>query len=214
MAYTDTSTTIKNKFKIGRIRLSTTIQSTIVLGFRPTMLCVWSGNNFEDAIVLSTYDERYATNKYRTVWTNGYSQDSNFLTTNNNRIFNIKNDGFIMNKADSNRQYLNYFAIGEDVKGLRKYAFDDETVSSTSDLNHICGFQPKQLFILLASDGMQMYDERYSTAKFKFGGASTYLGDLNLDNTTQNRLKSIENDGFKFNPPANGTVKIKWFALG
>lgn len=211
MAYTDTSAIIRNKFKIGQVTLSTTEQTSVDLGFRPIMLCIWQGTNLSNPARLSIYDVRYKTDKYRAVFTTTYSQDYSFGGSGMNTIYEITNNGFTMNTSDHT---IVYFAIGEtEMSPLRKYAFGSGNLSTTAQIKPVCGFKPKQVLFFLNNITLSMYDERYSTTKVKIGSTSLYLQDQNLGITTNGRLTSIDEDGFTVNKGANPDPYL-WFALG
>lgn len=206
MAYADTSTTIRNKFKIGEVQLSESEETTIDLGFRPIFLCVWW------SVRLYMYDERYSTTQYRAVLTDSYLSNYPFRNSGINRIYEITDNGFIMTK---NSALIHYFAIGENSdSSLRKYAFGRGNTSTAEQTKVVCGFKPKQICYCIEWNYLSCYDERYSTTKYKYGSISGYLSDLNLEVTGNNeRLYSIDDDGFTTNK-ASSSHAFTWFALG
>lgn len=211
MAYADTSAIQKTRFKIGEAQLDSNNQTIIKLGFKPIMLCIYSADNIANPVRLFMYDERYKTSSFRVVYTDTYSKDVNFFTTNINVLYSISNDGFVMNKGTHT---FRYFAIGENVNSsLRKYAFGSGTFSTTAQTKVVCGFKPKQVLLFRDNNALAMYDERYATTKVKYGTPSAYLQDQNLGVTTNGRLTSIDDDGFTFNKDVSAYPYL-WFALG
>lgn len=200
--------------KIGEFTSSTSVQTSVDLGFKPKYLCIITQNNAGTAnwrIHIYNGDETTTQAHY------GYSSCGmyNLATTNTNRINSITNTGFIFNKS-SNSSYLRnlYFAIGE--QNTAKTASGTFNSSSTNQTTVNIGFKPQYIAVIgrLNNSGaaLNIYDTRLSTTKCLYTGASTSLQYYNLGGKSDHHIYSINNDGFTINKGGNYTGA--YFAIG
>lgn len=101
---------------------------------------------------------------------------------------------------------------------IEKTKSETFTHSSTERERFYVGFKPKLLIITKANEGysntMIIYDETYSTTKFRYAAGSTYASDVNLGSSTNNHLYSIDNYGFTLNKAASTGYVEKYIAIG
>lgn len=84
------------------------------------------------------------------------------------------------------------------------------------------GFKPKYLCIRygrttptdLTYNIIMIYDERYSTTKYIGAGTSAYLTSYNLGDTSNNRLYSINDNGFTTTKASSSNSIGYYFAVG
>lgn len=101
-----------------------------------------------------------------------------------------------------------------------KVAIGSATMTTSASTTVTLGFKPKYLAcrITNASQGnfvVNVYDERHSTTASVNAGTSSYLANVNLGNTTQNRITSITDTGFVINKSSqSGYLVLEYFAIG
>jgi len=76
------------------------------------------------------------------------------------------------------------------------------------------GFKPKFLYIGPEDPNETykyqiMYDDNFSITQYLFSGGTTTAVET-LGNTTNNRLSTIDNDGFTFNKCGSGVANNTW----
>lgn len=108
--------------------------------------------------------------------------------------------------------------IGIDAYGQRYKVAQGTFEASTSAQTTInIGFKPKFLVIqqgASSTSGVLIYDENVSTTASRFAGSGTNLGSVNLGVTTNNRLYSINDDGFTVNKVGSANVHCLYLAIG
>lgn len=122
-----------------------------------------------------------------------------------------------------------YFSSGMKKMSSSGYAYSSQpgvcktgsvTLSTSSTTKVTLGFKPKYLAYRITNNSesnyvMNIYDERYSTSASINAGTGTYMTNVALNGTTQNRLKSIDSDGFTINKTGSSSyTKLEYFAIG
>ena len=114
---------------------------------------------------------------------------------------------------------MTYFELPEGSEKT-KVASGCVTLSTSGMTKVVTGFKPKYLALTQGRTNtvsgntlMMVYNENYSTTKFKFSSASVYSSDVSLGGSTGNRLYSIDNDGFTITKSGDGRAE-DYFAIG
>ena len=93
------------------------------------------------------------------------------------------------------------------------------TASTSAQTTVSLGFKPKYLCIRQYSSASAPYvvyicDERYSTTGYQGAGTGAYLANQAYEQTNNNRIYKLTDDGFIFNKVASGTTNCDYFAIG
>lgn len=101
-----------------------------------------------------------------------------------------------------------------------KVAVGTFTASTSAKTDVDIGFKPKYLCIRQYGSSAStlyidyIYDERYSTTAYQLAGTSATLTSKPIGESNNNRLYSINTNGFTVNAASSGYVNFAYFAIG
>lgn len=111
--------------------------------------------------------------------------------------------------------------IGIDANGNRmKVAIGNGTTSSSGNYKIELGFKPKYVAFLISGSASSwsvgtsdVYNEDISTTQFFKGTSGASLSLVNIGNTANGSIVSIDNDGFTM-AKSGGAYLYRYFAIG